>query len=184
MGGVDLLNHMKVSYEFDQRNKFRFSMQVLFDFLDIGVLNSQVFYDKIQSPVAMPSVDLIFSLACSMIGNFCNQKRATFDWKDQSMRKLWLLIIYLHLLQLVQGVLIVLQKRLSTVYLFVVYDATFYSASKKKNCFIDMQSVNSTCVYISNYWWHHSCSAWYKNVNMLWFFIIALYQTTMYIKNP
>ena len=76
MGVVDLLNHMKVSYEVDQRNKFRFYMQVLFDFLDIGVLNSQVVYDKIQSPVAMPSVDLRFSLACSMIGNFCNQKRA------------------------------------------------------------------------------------------------------------
>ena len=76
MGVVDLLNHMKVSYEVDQRNKFRFYMQVLFDFLDIGVLNSQVVYDKIQSPVAMPSVDLRFSLACSMIVNFCNQKRA------------------------------------------------------------------------------------------------------------
>ena len=76
MGGVDLLNHMKVSYEVGQRNKFRFYMQVLFDFLDIDGLNSQVVYDKIQSPVAMSSVDLRFILACSMIRNFCNQKRA------------------------------------------------------------------------------------------------------------
>ena len=60
MGGIDLLYHMKV----------------LFDFLDIDGLNSQVVYDKIQSPVAMSSVDLRFSLACSMIRNFCNQKRA------------------------------------------------------------------------------------------------------------
>lgn len=76
MGGIDLLYHMKVSYGVDQRNKLRFYMQVLFDFLDIDGLNSQVVYDKIQSPVAMSSVDLRFSLACSMIRNFCNQKRA------------------------------------------------------------------------------------------------------------
>ena len=79
MGGVDLLNHMKVSYEVGQRNKFRFYMQVLLDFLDIGVLNSQVVYDKIQSPFAMSSVDLRFSHACSMIGKIFATKKEQYQ---------------------------------------------------------------------------------------------------------
>ena len=68
---------MKVSYEVDWRSKFRFYLQVFFDFLDISVVDSKVVYDKIQSLIVMSSsVDFWFSLACSIIRNFWNRIRA------------------------------------------------------------------------------------------------------------
>ena len=77
MSGIGLPNQMKVSYEVDWRSKFSFYLQVFFDFLDISFVNSKVVYDKIQSLVVMSSsMDFWFSLACSMMGNFCNWIRA------------------------------------------------------------------------------------------------------------
>ena len=75
MGGVDLCDQMKVSYEVDQRNKVRFYLWEFFNFLDISVGNSTIVYDKIESTTAMSSMDFRFSLARSMIGNFSNRKR-------------------------------------------------------------------------------------------------------------
>ena len=75
MGGVDLCDQMKVSYEVDRRSKVRFYLRVFFDFLDISVVNLKTVYDKIQSTSAMSSI-FRFSLARSMIRNFSNRKRA------------------------------------------------------------------------------------------------------------
>ena len=66
MGGVDLCDQMKVSYEVDRRSKVRFYLRVFFDFLDINVVNSKIVYDKIQSTAAIPSMDFRFSLAHSL----------------------------------------------------------------------------------------------------------------------
>ena len=76
MGGVDLCDQMKVSYEVDRRSKVRFYLRVFFDFLDISVVNFKIVYDKIQSTAAMSSMGFRFSLACSMLGTFSNRKRA------------------------------------------------------------------------------------------------------------
>ena len=76
MGGVDLCDQMKVSYEVDRRSKVRFYLRVFFDFLDISVVNWKTVYGKIQSTAAMSSMDFRFSLARSMIGTFSNWKRA------------------------------------------------------------------------------------------------------------
>ena len=77
IGGVDLCDQMKVSYEVDWRSKVRFYLQVFFDFLYISVVNLKIVYDKIQSIAAMSSTDFRFSLARSIIGTFSNRKRAT-----------------------------------------------------------------------------------------------------------
>lgn len=74
MGGVDLSDQMKVSYEVDQRSKFRFYLQVFLEFQVLSVL--KLFMKKIQSSIATSSMDFQFSLGVSMIGNFCHQKRA------------------------------------------------------------------------------------------------------------
>ena len=76
MGGVDLLDQMKVSYDVDRRSKVRFYLRVFFDFLDISVVKLKIVYDKIQSTAAMSSMDFRFSLARLMIGTFSNWKRA------------------------------------------------------------------------------------------------------------
>ena len=111
MGGVDLCNQMKVSNEVDQRSKVRFYLRVFFDFLDISVVNWKTVYDKIQSTAAMSSMDFRFSLARSMIGTLATEKEQSqlHDLrKDQRVKLLWWLIIYLNLLQLAQDVRIVL----------------------------------------------------------------------------
>ena len=72
MGGVDLLDQMKVSYDVDRRSKVRFYLRVFFDFLDISVVKLKIVYDKIQSTAAMSSMDFRFSLARLMIGTFSN----------------------------------------------------------------------------------------------------------------
>ena len=42
MGGVDLSDQMKVTYEVDRRSKFRFYLRVFLNFLDIAVANSKI----------------------------------------------------------------------------------------------------------------------------------------------
>ena len=76
MGGVDLCDQMKVSYEVNQRSKVKFYLRVFFDFLDISIVNSKIVYNKIQSTAAISSMDFRFNLARSMIGTFSNRKRA------------------------------------------------------------------------------------------------------------
>ena len=57
MGGVDLSDQMKVTYEIDRRRKFRFYLRVFFDFLDIAVVNSKIVYNKIESTPSLSSLD-------------------------------------------------------------------------------------------------------------------------------
>ena len=84
----------------------------------------------------MSSMCFQFSLSRSMIGNFCNGKRAvpTSQHLKRPKREktMWFFIICFSLLQFVQGVVISLRKRLTATHPFIVYHATFHSASKKK----------------------------------------------------
>ena len=76
MGGADLSDQMKVSYQVDRKSKFRFYMRILFNFLAISVVNSKIIYDKMDSTVGMYAMDFHFSLVRSMIRKFSNRKRA------------------------------------------------------------------------------------------------------------
>ena len=49
LGGVDLCDQMKVSYEVDRRSKVRFYLRVFFIFLDISIVISKLVYGNIQS---------------------------------------------------------------------------------------------------------------------------------------
>ena len=61
--------------KFYRRSKFRFYSRI-FDFLDIGVVNSKIIYDKLDSAVSISTMDFRFSLAGSVIGKLLNKKRA------------------------------------------------------------------------------------------------------------
>ena len=76
MGGVDLNDQMKVTYEVDRQSKFHFYLRVFFDFLDIAVVNSKVVYNKIESAPSLSSLDFRYSIAQSMIRKFASRKRA------------------------------------------------------------------------------------------------------------
>ena len=75
MGGVDLSDQMKVTYEVDRRSKFRIYLQVFFDFLDITVVNTKIVYNKIESASSLSSLDFRHSITQTMIRNFSSRKR-------------------------------------------------------------------------------------------------------------
>ena len=76
MGGVNLSDQRKVTYEVDCRSKFRFYLRVFFDFLDIAVVNSKIVYNKIQSAPSLSSLDFRYSIAQIIIRKFSNRNRA------------------------------------------------------------------------------------------------------------
>ena len=76
MGGVDLSDQMKNTYEVDRRSKFRFFCRVFFDFFDIAVVNSKIVYNKIESAPSLSSLDFQYSIAQTMIRKFSSRKRA------------------------------------------------------------------------------------------------------------
>ena len=63
MGGVDLSDEMKVTYEVDRRSKFHFYLCVFFDFLDIAIVNSKIVYNKIESAPSLSSFYFRYSIA-------------------------------------------------------------------------------------------------------------------------
>ena len=76
MGGVDLSDEMKVTYEVDRRSKFRFYLRVFFDFHDIAVVHSKIVYKKIESAPSLSSLDIRYSIAQTMIRKFSSRKTA------------------------------------------------------------------------------------------------------------
>ena len=76
MGGVDLSDRMKVTYEVDRRVKFRFYLLVFFDFLYIAVVNSKIVYNKIESAPSLFSLHFRCSIAQTMIRKFSSRKGA------------------------------------------------------------------------------------------------------------
>ena len=76
MGGVDLSDQMKVTYEVDRQSKFRFYLLVFFAFLDIAVVNSKILYNKTESVTSLSSLDFRYSIVQTMTLKFSSRKRA------------------------------------------------------------------------------------------------------------
>ena len=55
MGGVDLMDQKKVTYQFDHRSKSKYYLRIVYDFIDIAINNSYVVYCKLGESV--PSMD-------------------------------------------------------------------------------------------------------------------------------
>lgn len=56
MDGADWCDQKKVTHEFDGRSKFRFYLQVFFDFLGIAFVNSKISCHKIDSTSALSTI--------------------------------------------------------------------------------------------------------------------------------
>ena len=76
MGGVNLSDEMKVTYEVDRRSKFRFYLCIFFNFLDTAVVNLKIVYNKIESAASLSSLDFRYSIAQTMIWKFSSKKTA------------------------------------------------------------------------------------------------------------
>ena len=106
MGGVDLSDQIKVTYEVDRRSKFRFYLRVFFDFLDIAVVNSKIVYNKIESAPSLSSLDFRYSITQTMIQRFSSRKRAVLLSRPSKRSRgpsfdLWIFYLTLHPLEFV-----------------------------------------------------------------------------------
>ena len=76
MGGVDLLDQMKVYYQLDRKSKFRFYLRIFFDLMDVSVVNSLYIYNKIcKENSQMSLLDFKFCVARALIGKFSSRQR-------------------------------------------------------------------------------------------------------------
>ena len=79
MGGVDLMDQKKVTYQFKHRSKFNYYFRVVFDMFDIAIVNSHNIYSKLASSSddtqAIDSKTFRRTVARSLIGNFNCRKR-------------------------------------------------------------------------------------------------------------
>ena len=65
--------------------KVRFDLRIFFDFLDTGVVNSNIIYDKMDSEIGISAMDFPFSLSRSLIRKFSNIKRAALvNWPSKN----------------------------------------------------------------------------------------------------
>ena len=80
MGGIDLMDQKKVTYQFKHRSKFKYCLRVVFDMFDIAIVNSHIIYSKPASSSdgtqAIDSKTFRRTVAQSLIGNFNCRKRA------------------------------------------------------------------------------------------------------------
>ena len=80
MGGVDIMDQKKVTYQFDHRSKIKYYLRVVFDLIDIAVNNAFVVYSKLQEE--SPSTDKLDAktyrrvIATTLVGKYTNRKRS------------------------------------------------------------------------------------------------------------
>ena len=88
MGGVDLMDQKKVTYQFDHRSKSKYYFRIVHDFIDIAINNSYVVYCKLGESV--PSMDAKTyrrAVAQSLIGTFNSRKRAVLASSVMTQQK-------------------------------------------------------------------------------------------------
>ena len=76
MGGVDLMDQKKVTYQFDHRSKYKYYLRIVNDLLDISINNAEIVYNKISNKEEqLDSKTYRRIIARSLIGNYTNRKR-------------------------------------------------------------------------------------------------------------
>lgn len=79
MGGVDLMDQRKVTYEVDRKSKIKYYLRLFFDILDIGMNNAYTVYVKLHEEHhiegnLLTSLEYRQVVARAMIGNFSIRK--------------------------------------------------------------------------------------------------------------
>ena len=102
-------------------------------------------YDKIQSTVAMSSNSIYSSQWLQPLATEKEQSQHHDRRKDQRVKSLWWLIIYLNLVKLAQDVCMVLYLNLRTARSFDVRNVTSHFASRKMEIAF-MNTISNTNV--------------------------------------
>lgn len=82
MGGVDLMDQKKVSYETDRKSKIKYYLRIFFDLLDIAVNNSHCIFVQMNEErhpnyKAVTPLEYRQMIARSLIGRYTNRQRNT-----------------------------------------------------------------------------------------------------------
>ena len=81
MGGVDIMDQKKVTYQFDHRSNTKYYLRVVSDFIDIAVNNTFVIFSKLAelNSINIERVDSkTFKgiVSRKLIRNYCNRSTA------------------------------------------------------------------------------------------------------------
>ena len=82
MGGVDLMDQKKVTYEVDRRSKIKYYMRLFFDMFDIAINNSHVVYVQLMlesdsEKKSVTPLEYRQMIARALIGKYTSRKRGT-----------------------------------------------------------------------------------------------------------
>ena len=81
MGGVDIMDQKKVTYQFDHRSNIKYYLRVVSDLIDIAVNNAFVIFSKLAETNSI-NIEHVDSktfrriVSRQLIGNYCNRSRA------------------------------------------------------------------------------------------------------------
>ena len=75
MGGVDLSDKMKVSYQVGRKSQFLFYLKFFFDFVHNSVVNSKIIYDKMDSTVDMSAMTFSTGKKLPQCIDHCSSKK-------------------------------------------------------------------------------------------------------------
>ena len=78
MGGVDIMDQKKTTYQFDHRSKYKYYLRVVHDLIDIAINNAHVVFLKLQQDGTQNMDEKWYRrmIARPLIGNFTCRKRA------------------------------------------------------------------------------------------------------------
>ena len=76
MGGVDLMDQKKVTYQFDHRSRYKYYLRLVHDLLDIAINNAGIVYNRVnEQSEQLDSKIYRRMVARALIGNYSSRKR-------------------------------------------------------------------------------------------------------------
>ena len=77
MGGVDIMDQKKATYQFDHRSKYKYYFRVVHDLIDIAINNAHIIFGQFQENEkdGVDAKTFRRIIARSLIANFSNRKR-------------------------------------------------------------------------------------------------------------
>ena len=90
MGGVDLMDQKKTTYQFNHRSKHKYYLRVVHDWIDIGINNAYIVYTKLveDDDNVVDSKTFRRLVARSLIGSFTSRKRSYPSAPIETSKKL------------------------------------------------------------------------------------------------
>ena len=87
MGGVDLADQRKETYEIDHRSKYKYYLRLLFDFLDIAISNAYIIHNKLEN-TKLSSKDFRLLIVRGLVGQFSSRQHSGHYCGQGKKRKL------------------------------------------------------------------------------------------------